>query len=916
MGMAEIRDAFEAYASGELAEYELRSALRAEVQTQPGSVHRYAAMAAALRRRNLISAELEAAVVSDMNAVVAKAQVSQAVPDTNAPTRASLRKPPPLEPPSAPPEISAPSVPVSTGSGSSASASSRSASRGSGWDTKERLSEPSSPVSLGLVLRERFELIEELGRGGMGVVYKALDRREVEEKGREPYVAIKVLNEEFKRHPESARALQRESKKSMRLAHPNIVLVRDFDRDGGNVYMVMELLHGQPLDQLVLKQYPKGMPLNQVIDIVNGLGAALSYAHQQGIVHADFKPSNAYVTSQNVVKVLDFGVARVALTLDRGDSTVFDAGKLNAVSPAYASIEMLVGEAPDPRDDIYGLGCVTYFLLTGRHPFSGIDAIKARDSALLPMPINGLADPQWRAIRQALVFDRWDRTASVKEFLAQFCIEPSIRGTRSARRLTTGATRIADGAAKRPWLFAAPAGVLLAAGLAFLVARVLPKHLVSAPTAPPATAQTVALPSAASTTATSGPSVTQLQQHLASLDPAAPEFFDRALGAAPDLKLLEKQAPADEAARKLRAAVLTAMSKRVAYLLEHDNVADAKKLIARVSDLLPAGAVKTYSGDALGKRQDLGHLVATAASTQKWADQLNVAMKNVVAFAPPDDPLLTDARETSDTTFQLAADDARSRKAYDQAREYLSMGLSANSQSAALTRAMLELAKATPAVAASVPAPVPAATAQPAPVPAVAKTEPAVAKTEPAVAKVEPTPASAKTPAEAATSSAVDQIIQQARQQMSDGKVDQALGTLQEARNNRKFANDPRIRNLELTYDRVGEEHDRFDFAASVNVAKHQEYLSEIRSFAGDEDYPAIEQMLARALANDIADQKTRGDRANVVASLLKSGRALFPEYADLLEHGQAGTTDAPATPGAATTPVVDKSQNATTAAK
>src|SRR5580658_1669347 len=478
MGMAEIRDAFEAYASGELAEYELRSALRAEVQTQPGSVHRYAAMAAALRRRNLISAELEAAVVSDMNAVVAKAQVSQAVPDTNAPTRASLREPPPLEPPSAPPEISAPSVPVSTGSGSSASASSRSASRGSGWDTKERLSEPSSPVSLGLVLRERFELIEELGRGGMGVVYKALDRREVEEKGREPYVAIKVLNEEFKRHPESARALQRESKKAMRLAHPNIVLVRDFDRDRGNVYMVMELMHGQPLDQLVLKQYPKGMPLDKVIEIVGGLGAALSYAHQQGIVHADFKPSNCFLTSQNAVKVLDFGVARVALALDRGDSTLFDAGKLNAVSPAYASIEMLVGEAPDPRDDIYGLCCVTYFLLTGRHPFSGIDAIKARDSALLPMPINGLADQQWRAIRQALTFERWDRTPSVKEFLAQFCIDASKRTVRisPASRIASCATRLADGAAKKPWLIAAPAGALLAAGLAFLIVHALPKH--------------------------------------------------------------------------------------------------------------------------------------------------------------------------------------------------------------------------------------------------------------------------------------------------------------------------------------------------------------------------------------------------------------------------------------------------------
>ncbi|HWW22033.1 MAG TPA: protein kinase, partial [Steroidobacteraceae bacterium] len=275
--MAEIRDAFEAYASGELAEYELRSALRAEIQTQPGSVHRYAAMAAALRRRNLISAELEAAVVSDMNEVVAQSRPIPAANSHEAPTRASMREPPPLEPaPLEPPiahaaEISHPSRPVaaSTGAGGSASGIGRSASRGGAWDSKERLAEPETPVSVGMVLRERFELIEELGRGGMGVVYKAVDQREIENKGRDPYVAIKVLNEEFKRHPESARALQRESKKAMRLAHPNIVLVRDFDRDRGNVYMVMELLHGTPLDQLVLKQHPKGMPLDQVIEIVN-----------------------------------------------------------------------------------------------------------------------------------------------------------------------------------------------------------------------------------------------------------------------------------------------------------------------------------------------------------------------------------------------------------------------------------------------------------------------------------------------------------------------------------------------------------------------------------------------------------------------------------------------------------------------
>jgi len=891
MGMAEIRDAFEAYASGELAEYELRSALRAEIQTQPGSVHRYAAMAAALRRRNLISAELEAAVVSDMQAVAEKDKPANQSPapapaeseeqSTRASTRAS-REPPPLDPPldplpSAPAaDVSRPAVPVAVSTGSGVG---RSASRGGAWDTKERLAEPESAVAVGLVLRERFELIEELGRGGMGVVYKAIDQREVENKGRDPFVAIKVLNDDFKRHPESARALQRESKKSMRLAHPNIVLVRDFDRDRGNVYMVMELLAGQPLDQLVLKQYPKGMPLDKVIDVVGGLGAALSYAHQQGIVHADFKPSNAFLTSQNVVKVLDFGVARVALALDRGDSTLFDAGKLNAVSPAYASIEMLVGEAPDPRDDIYGLACVTYFLLTGRHPFSGIDAIKARDSALLPMPINGLADQQWRAIRQALVFDRWDRTPSVKEFLAQFCIEANKRTTRLSRatKIASGATKLADGAANKPWLFAAPAGVLLAAGLAFLIVRALPKHPVSAPSKAVVVQQPSA-PVQAAPLAQSGVNVAQLEQRLTVMDAAAPDFLDQAAGAAADLKLLEKQVPGDEAARKLRSSVQIAMAKRVAYLLEHDNLGDAKKVIARVADLLPPGALKSYSSDGLSKRQDLGHLIATAASSQKWADQVTAAIKNLVGAAP-DDPLIRDARETSDTTFQLAADDARNHQRFDEAREFLAMGLTVNDQSPALTRAALEIAKEQPAKDAAK-----VAKSEPAPPPKAAPTDaPAAARpVSTVVATVTPPPQSQPQPAE--------MIAQHAREQMSSGSVDQALETIAAGR--KKFGGDARLKNMEIAYDRVSEEHDRFSLAAAVNVKRHQEYLSEIRSLAGDEDYPGIEQMLARALANDIADQRARGDRTNVATGLLQSGRVLFPEYADILEQGQAGTQD------------------------
>ena len=166
------------------------------------------------------------------------------------------------------------------------------------------------PPTRGSVLKGRFELIDELGRGGMGVVYRALDRTNVEFKDRNPYVAIKLLNEEFKRHPLAVRALQREARKAQKLAHPNIVAVFDFDRDGGNVYMVMELLSGRSLDLRLRNEWTHGLDVATVTRYLGAMGAALSYAHEQGIVHADFKPSNVFLTDEGVIKVLDFGVAR------------------------------------------------------------------------------------------------------------------------------------------------------------------------------------------------------------------------------------------------------------------------------------------------------------------------------------------------------------------------------------------------------------------------------------------------------------------------------------------------------------------------------------------------------------------------------------------------------------------------------
>ena len=118
----------------------------------------------------------------------------------------------------------------------------------SSWNDLGRSVAEGPPLGAGSVVKDRFVLEEELGRGGMGIVFKARDLRKEEAQDRNPWVALKVLNDEFRRHPESLKALQRESRKAQHLAHANVVSVYDFDRDGGNVFMVMELLEGESLD--------------------------------------------------------------------------------------------------------------------------------------------------------------------------------------------------------------------------------------------------------------------------------------------------------------------------------------------------------------------------------------------------------------------------------------------------------------------------------------------------------------------------------------------------------------------------------------------------------------------------------------------------------------------------------------------
>jgi len=287
--------------------------------------------------------------------------------------------------------------------------------------TKSETVAKNDPQKTG-ILKERFILEKVLGSGGMGVVYKAKDLVKVEAGDKDPYLAVKVLTDEFKQHPEAFVALQRESRKTQRIAHPNIMNVHDFDKDGDTVFMTMEFLDGKPLDELLRQYRSTGLPTDEAHDIVKYISRALVYAHEQDIIHSDFKPGNIFVTNKGITKVFDFGIARAVAKAEHyddnpEDKTVFDAGDLGALTPAYASAEMLNGLEPDVRDDIYALGCVAYELFTGAHPFNKVPADEAQRQKLKPKRINHISRRQWKAIEKALAFRREDRVESVKEFL-------------------------------------------------------------------------------------------------------------------------------------------------------------------------------------------------------------------------------------------------------------------------------------------------------------------------------------------------------------------------------------------------------------------------------------------------------------------------------------------------------------------
>ncbi len=228
----------------------------------------------------------------------------------------------------------------------------------------------------------KYEIRDQLGEGAMARVYRAFDPQIQRD------VAIKVLNEQLRQDANCVERFLREARASGALAHPNIVTIHDVGDDNGVPYIAMELLEGRPLDEVLADE--TAFDPQTVLELGRQLAEALGYAHANGVIHRDIKPSNMILSrDKRTIKILDFGIARVAGPASETDATrlaLTHAGELLG-TPRYMSPEQALGQDIDHRSDLFSLGAVLYEMVAGRPAFDGSSV------ATLALQITGTEPP-------------------------------------------------------------------------------------------------------------------------------------------------------------------------------------------------------------------------------------------------------------------------------------------------------------------------------------------------------------------------------------------------------------------------------------------------------------------------------------------------------------------------------------------
>lgn len=273
------------------------------------------------------------------------------------------------------------------------------------------LVEPDGPRLTGTQIGP-YHVGEEVGRGGMGVVYAARDER----LGRT--VALKVLPRDVSRDPRARERLLREARAAAALSHPAIATVYALEEIDGELFLASELVRGTTLRQRLTSER---LPTSHVSDILRQLAEGLDAAHRQGIVHRDLKPENVLLTAEGRVKIVDFGIARSLAPLPGGPALTVTGTTLG--TPGYMAPEQLRGNAVDARADVFAFGVIAYELATGEHPFGGSDPASLLERLVADRsPLSQTLEPPAldAIVRRCLRGDRDGRFASGVELLDAF----------------------------------------------------------------------------------------------------------------------------------------------------------------------------------------------------------------------------------------------------------------------------------------------------------------------------------------------------------------------------------------------------------------------------------------------------------------------------------------------------------------